>query len=152
MHRLIARTRPVFSLTLLACVLTLTACIDESCGITNPSEATGSHEESSSDGGRSVFVQISYVAENNGPRSLTIVSSKGGSVRVTSDQVASFLLGNMRKGDVVAFAIVEADRGDLATCTWTGKTGTLFFDVGISATVVTNRLGQLDYGLDCVGW
>ena len=155
--RLISNSRPFFTITLLACALTVTACLDESCGITSPSEATGSHEETSSNSqGGKLLVLVNYVDEGPGADRFTISSSQGGSLTVERNKRGLFVVDNMKVGSSVKF-FRATDPTLAVTCTWTGQSHIL---IDVALHIVASRrgnggpggLGELAYELVCSNW
>jgi hypothetical protein len=134
--------RPLLSLTLLACVLTLSACMDQACGLTSPSETVGSHGEAATDR----IVTVHYYDELGSSDGVRI-SSGGDSVFVRDGEEAVFIT-SVAPGGRVTFTGTVTGGGSTtpgsATCSFdtaqiagTRLTATRGNDDGRTATTLS---------------
>lgn len=144
----VLRARPLLSLTVLACTLLLTACMDESCNLTSPSESTGSHGA-----GATLDVLVYFNESPDGvPDKVDVFSSRGGVIAVSDFGLIS--IPNMNKGDSVTFTASVSTLATkscpcasaIKTCTWSGNTG-IFGDPTVSVRLIGST-----FGISCSGW
>jgi hypothetical protein len=150
----IQTSRSLLSVTLLCCVLILTACMDESCNVTSPSETAGSHDPGTTG---TLLVEVTYFTDITGelvrglpaPLSMNITVGDAGPVAVPHRGRTELTVTNVTEGRAVA---VTWDGlgvgGGSSACTWGGKK--TLFGADASVQVVL----QLDFRVvvTCRGW
>ena len=104
----------LLGITMLACAVTVSACINEGCNLTGPSEATGSHQDEKS---VTLVVLVEFFDRNERFSSATVTVGSSTTV-VERSGFATVVVDGVQKGSRVFISVAN---GISTSCTWNGN-------------------------------